>query len=500
MNIASLLVCWLAQEPAQDLAALLDGARAAATTAPAPAGGFLASGTVRYLGMEGTYELLFDPERGAFRAARGGELAETVTWNGAEGWVQDWSGASYPLQMREREDTLLQHAVATSSWTRPGASLQIELLQADDGGEAVLSLRLKGGRSEGRLRLHRASGRPSTLELMAHGSPSTWLFSDWEGGLARTQTLQREEELLDVRITSVKAAPVFVRDPYAAAPVFPESTRFDPAVPAELEVKRVPSGHLLVHPRVDGRDLGWFILDSGAGSMVLDHADAEELGTESFGRVQAVGVGGAVQASFHRAGQFQLGPLTMDGPVFVDLDLSFLEPIFGMEIGGIVGFDVLARAVVEVDLNQPRVALHDPRTYELPRGSWQDLLLDQKLPVVRGRFEGDHDGLFRLDTGANDTLTFMTPAVERLRLLEGRETTRSMHGGVGGMQTLFRGKLQWLEIGGQRLEGLDAGFSESAGGAMHDAYTDANVGHGVLGQFELVFDYFHQRIAFLPRE
>ena len=36
-------------------------------------------------------------------------------------------------------------------------------------------------------------------------------------------------------------------------------------IPAELEVKLTYTGHLLVHPLIDGQDVGWFVFDTGAG-------------------------------------------------------------------------------------------------------------------------------------------------------------------------------------------------------------------------------------------
>lgn len=459
----------------------------------------LAIGTARALGLDASYELLFDPGRGAFAERRGGELSEQTLWDGAAAWSEDASDAWIPLHLRDLEETLLHHWVAFGYWSRPQSGLEIALLSADDT-EAVLRLQRTGARTEGVLRVVRATGLPSVLELESNGQVNQWFFSNWDQGLARTQSFQGEdEELMRIELHSVAAAPAYVRNPYQALPAYPANARWDPEVPAAIAAHKAASGHLLVHPLVDGRDLGWFILDSGAGALAIDRADAEALGSTSFGRVPAIGVGGTVSASFHRAKTLQLGPLTLEQPLFVDLDLSFLDSVFGVNVGGIVGFDLLARAVVEVDLVQATVALHDPRRYALPRGTWQELLLEQRIPALRGHVEG-HEAWLRLDTGADESITVLGPAVERWRLLEDRETTTSMLGGVGGLQPAQRGTLRELSIGGQRLVDLPASFAQSSTGAFADSSFDGNVGVGVLGRFVLVFDYFHQRLAFLPRE
>jgi len=142
-------------------------------------------------------------------------------------------------------------------------------------------------------------------------------------------------------------------------------------------------------------------------------------------------VGGKEAAAFRQGRLFELGPLRFENPMYVELDLSFLAGIFDEEIVGIVGYDVFARSVVELDPATGEASLHDPATYTLKGGEWRELLLDGRVPAVQASFEG-HTGLFRLDTGANGTVTFHGPTVARLDLLAGRELGSGSAGGVGG--------------------------------------------------------------------
>ena len=52
-------------------------------------------------------------------------------------------------------------------------------------------------------------------------------------------------------------------DPFAREPASADAT-FSPEGAAEVECKRTRSGHLLVHPQIDDRDVGWFLLPGGA--------------------------------------------------------------------------------------------------------------------------------------------------------------------------------------------------------------------------------------------
>ena len=64
-------------------------------------------------------------------------------------------------------------------------------------------------------------------------------------------------------------------------------------LPPSPRSSRLPRS--LVRPRLNGREVGWFILDTGASGFVLDPQAANSLGLESFGELQvggARGVGG----------------------------------------------------------------------------------------------------------------------------------------------------------------------------------------------------------------
>lgn len=275
------------------------------------------------------------------------------------------------------------------------------------------------------------------------------------------------------------------------------ATRFDTSVAAAIEVKRVPAGLLLVKPRVNGHDAGWFIFDTGAGIGVISTPHVEGLDLRADGKITAVGVG-AQQADILRADTFVLGAVVLADLPMIALDLSFLKPHLGEEIAGIVGYGLLSQCVTEIDLSTPSLALHDPATYEREDLPWSTATFDTFIPVVNGRFDGN-EGKFTLDTGANDGLSFHAHAVKEYDLLANRETTDSKLGGVGGTIATKRGRIGRLELCGLTLEDHDATFEvESKSG--ESGGTVGNVGVGILKQRVLVTDYSRGRVAFAPRE
>ena len=165
-----------------------------------------------------------------------------------------------------------------------------------------------------------------------------------------------------------------------------------------IAVRRAPLGHLLVHPRVNGRDVGWFVLDSGAGSSTIVPGVAEELGLEIVQQVEAMSVKGMISTPVRRAESLELGAITLRNIKLVDFELASWG--FGEAIAGIVGSELFKRAVVEVELAEDVIGIHDPAGYVLEAGNWEGLTLRFGHPHVRARFEGDREGLFKIDLGA----------------------------------------------------------------------------------------------------
>lgn len=275
-------------------------------------------------------------------------------------------------------------------------------------------------------------------------------------------------------------------------------TTFDAGVPAELEVKKARTGHLLVRPVVNGHPAGWFIFDTGAGVCCVTTSSVADLGLERIGDIEAMGGGDKTNAPMYRARELTLGPLHCADHPLMAVDLAFLEQHLGEKISGIVGFGVLSRCVAVVDLDRATISLHDPAHYTLSRGTWTALDLSERVPLITATFEG-HEGRFLLDTGDHGHVSFYEPAVRKWNLLEGRTVTDSKLGGVGGFIAAKTGTIAKLELGGLTLDDVPATFALEAKGTNAQTDRAGKIGAGVLQRFLLVIDYGQQRVALQPR-
>ncbi|MBK8232326.1 MAG: hypothetical protein IPK72_17500, partial [Candidatus Eisenbacteria bacterium] len=86
---------------------------------------------------------------------------------------------------------------------------------------------------------------------------------------------------------------------------------------------------------------GWFIFDSGARNQLhLDRRDRGETWPDRSARSARAASVAPVKAHFWRADSLSLGPMRVTTPLFMELELAFLEQYFGVPVAGILGFGV----------------------------------------------------------------------------------------------------------------------------------------------------------------
>ena len=490
---------------AQDPQAILGKARAALADARTT-GCIEAKGSASFRGADVPFAITLDRE-GRYLARFLGDLPYTTAFDGHDTWERDMDSTQRATFLGERDQALLSNWAVTGHWASAASglcfTLPVGMPEAEDD-SIVLAFALEGSPVTGSVALDPETYLLRRITWVAGGDTIVQEQSGYGafGDLALPASVrQTAEDDLPLTIELAEARPAECTATAFEQPLGgPSGVAFGADASAELEVRRAPTGHLLVHPEIAGADLGWFIFDTGAGANVISTPVAEEAGLEAFGEVMARGVGGSTAAHYYRTRDLVLGPVTLQEPTFVGIDLAFLDGYMGTRVGGVIGYELLLRTVAEFDITGGRVALHDPATYAREDVGWLELVLYQRHPCVTARFEG-HEGVFNLDTGAAQSfVTFHVPAVERLELLGERTTSPAMMGGVGGAVPARSGTIEWVELGGQRMEAVPAIFAVESSGAFADAYLTGTLGGQLMAPYVLVFDYQHRRLGLVERE
>lgn len=458
-------------------------------------------GDARLLGTAALQTELFDA-RGRWVQTFEGPLPQQAGSDGTTQWSVDWSGTPRVMELGDRVRGDVGALFLSGRWV-VADTLVFDAVSAHDGA-LELTFHHTEGPLSGTVELDAETSLPRRASWGEGSERATWTFTgytDHEGFRFPAEIrLEQSGTVQSLTTRDVDLLATVADDRFAPRLDRPRDTRFVDDAPATLEVKRVRTGHLLVRPSIDGEELGWFIFDTGAGTNCISTHVAGKLAEGPFGEIPARGVGGTVLSHFWRAEKLELGPLVVEDPVFMGLDLEFLEAPFGVEVAGILGYELLSRCVVELDLAGDYIGLFAPDAYELdPAGAWEEAVLYERTPCVRAEFEG-HTGLFRLDTGATGTVTLHQKATQELDLVRGRETTPASSGGVGGTVPVLVGHLASFRLGGHAFGSIPAHFALEDKGAFGDDYTAGNIGGDLLRPFLLVFDYPNRRLGFVLEE
>ena len=383
---------------------------------------------------------------------------------------------------------------------------------------ASLGMRAEGSRSFDVLEVTPEAGRP----FQAWIDHRTHL-------LARTDEQQAEDHVVtafsDYRVVGGLMLPFTIRTGDGADPSYDEAetvqtVEINPAVPDRLYdlPPRPPSdvvlpagqdsvtvpfrltadNRVMVPLRIDGGRMLQGEFDSG-GSLIVQPAIIRQMGLATSGWSKETGGGeGATAATEGRLGSIGLGDAGINGLAFHSIALAPDQPDRAL-----VGLEVLQRFVVGLDFDHRVMTLTRPEAAARPAiGAVIPFHFQDNQPEISGTIDGIA-GRFAIDTGDAGSLLLIAPFARRHDLIR-RYRADIPYNGRAIAAT--RGVYARTRVGTVSFDGPDGRTVEE----VHDPVTrislqnsgfdanrevSANIGLGILRQFNLTFDYMRQLIV-----
>ena len=268
---------------------------------------------------------------------------------------------------------------------------------------------------------------------------------------------------------------------------------------AEMVPFRLLNNHIYVQARMNGRPLQ-VLFDTG-GANILTPSAVERLGLKSKGSLQVHGSGeGSESAAVAKVDEVALGDVTLRGQFFLVLPLAGLAQVEGVDVDGIVGFEVLKRLITRVEYAKGELTFFLPDAFREPAGAAVvPFTFEGETPQVEGAIDGIK-GLFTIDTGSRTSLTLNSPFTAEHALKERyAPKVEAVSGwGVGGGVRSLMTRAKLLELGGVQVPEPVTDLALVRKGALANRYLAGNVGGGVLRRFDITFDYGRQRLYFQP--
>lgn len=271
---------------------------------------------------------------------------------------------------------------------------------------------------------------------------------------------------------------------------------FGSGEPVRIEIARGNyGGHaVMLRASINGVP-GTFLLDSGAGGVLLYRPYAEKLGLGMLGRTVYSGVNGGFRgARFARAGTIAVGDNVLRNVI---LQVSPRDPLDRDRTDGILGYDVLATAVVHVDLVKEIIEFADPAQVmaAVPKGGFAfPVNLADGTPEIKLKVAGV-DTRATFDTG-NDFFAVFSDHLTKTGQVVGLREGAIYFSGVDGianepsscynLREILVGPYRYQNVmscfGSERVFGRDGGL----------------IGFDFLRHFDWTFDYSRSHLILTP--
>jgi hypothetical protein len=242
--------------------------------------------------------------------------------------------------------------------------------------------------------------------------------------------------------------------------------------------------------RVDDGPVLHFVLDTGGQNALLGPT-VKRLGLLTEGHGTAGGSGaGVIPTSFVTVRSVRIGNAEMRNQPFLVLNTSLLSGI-----DGVMGFELLSRFAAQVAYSTHTLTLRSSLGASWTEGVAAPLLFETTNIELPGAIEGI-PGAMVIDTGNSGGTFVNSPFAERHHLWTYYHAAKPSAGGggVGGAVDFAPVTICGLSVSSIILHDVYGTLTRATRGFEAHPEIAANVGESVLRNFDLVFDYAHQRM------
>ncbi len=255
---------------------------------------------------------------------------------------------------------------------------------------------------------------------------------------------------------------------------------------------QVTGDRIYVDATVNGV-LGTFILDTGDSGITLTDQFADRAKVSNITDSFAWGIGGVFKTRTRRAKSIVIGGNTLSNTIVQTYNNHYPRQSDRVNPDGLIGFDLLAGALVTLDTANHTMRIQNPATARLDTSVGLPLLADlatdtPSVPVTLDR-KVTINATF--DTGDPSLIIFSTALLDHgLTILTGR----AIVGGMGGAELMRCGQIDSINLGPivyqTPIACASRGFSKHAG----------LIGLDFLRHFNFVFDYPQSIIVMTPHK
>jgi hypothetical protein len=150
-------------------------------------------------------------------------------------------------------------------------------------------------------------------------------------------------------------------------------------------------------------------------------------------KINGAGIGGTTYCYMTRIPGFKVEGIEFSAQTLIALPLGNITTRFSnIETSGILGYDFLSRFITEINYEDKTISFFEPDSFKYTgTGQIMDAPLIHKVFSTKCTLNGEFDGTFMIDTGANSSM-LLHGFAEKNNLFSGRKLASVSVVGAGG--------------------------------------------------------------------
>ena len=248
-----------------------------------------------------------------------------------------------------------------------------------------------------------------------------------------------------------------------------------------------------------------FILDTGVRTAILTERSLSDFLSINYDRkIPLVGTDGSKVIDAYIAANvtLQLPGATSKGQGMLVLaeDYLQLKNYLGVEVHGILGYELFSRFIVKINYDKTTITLYDPEYYR-PKKKLKvvPIALEDSKPFLIGEVTLLNDkslsAKLMMDTGASHSILLHTGTHESIEIPEEKIFT-TLGRGLGGNIEGYIGRIKNVKIIDYQFQQVIGSFpaSEMLVELFKPNNRQGTIGGGLLSKFVVTIDYFSENI------
>lgn len=257
-----------------------------------------------------------------------------------------------------------------------------------------------------------------------------------------------------------------------------------------------------------------FILDSGVGYTMLTGLHGNQSISLKYARqikLHGLGEGEPIDALHSTLNQINLpgGVTGQNQDIIIPVnDIFQISQSLGVNVNGILGYDVFSSFIVDIDYEKRVLTLHNPYTFR-PKKTKKSATLPIEIlnrkPYTTFEVQDINGNQFPVrlivDSGASHAVSLYPQTNEQIqvppasiRAFLGMGLSGDIYGSVG--------RLSGLQVGNFRMDAPICTYpdEDAVRAALDVQNRNGSLGADVLKRYRVIFDYFSQELIFYPNK